>query len=145
MRNPKYVELSRRWFEEVWNQNRMATVDELLAPDVIIHGLGEGGTDLVGSHHFKAFQQKFASAFTDLHIAVHDVLSEGDQTVIRISFRGTHTGEGLGIPPTGRKVSITGLVWIRWRDGRLIEGWNEFDAAGMLAQLTAPPAAKLRV
>ena len=98
MRNERNVELSRRWFAEVWNANRLEAVDELLAPDVIIHGLGEDGGDLVGSHHFKAFQRNFASAFPDLHIAVDDVMSEGDQTVVRMSFTATHSGDGLGIP-----------------------------------------------
>jgi steroid delta-isomerase-like uncharacterized protein len=145
MRNERNVELSRRWFAEVWNANRLETVDELLAPDVIIHGLGEDG-DLVGSHHFKTFQKRFAEAFPDLHIAVNGVMSEGDETVVRLTFTGTHTGDGLGIPPTGRRVHVSALVWIVWRNGRMIEGWNEFDAAGMLKQLTAAPAAaKLRV
>jgi steroid delta-isomerase-like uncharacterized protein len=144
MRNPKNVELSRRWFEEVWNKQRVEVVDELLTPDVIIHGLGEEG-DLVGAHHFKTFHQKFTSAFPDLKITVHDVLFEGDQTVVRLTFCGTHRGDGLGIPPTGRAVSVTALIWARWRDGRMIEGWNEFDAAGMMKQLSAPPEARLRV
>jgi steroid delta-isomerase-like uncharacterized protein len=146
MRNERNVQLSRRWFAEVWNANRLEVVDEMLAPDVIIHGLGEDGSDLVGSHHFKTFQRNFAGAFPDLHIAVDGVMSEGDQTAVRLTFTGTHTGDGLGLPPTGRRVKVSALVWCVWRDGRLIEGWNEFDAAGMLRQLTAaPPAAKLRV
>src|SRR5438128_523194 len=69
-----------------------------------------------------------------------------EMTAVRISFRGTHRGDGLGIPPTGRTVNVTGIILIRWRDGTAVEGWNEFDAAGMLKQLSAPAAtaAKLR-
>jgi predicted ester cyclase len=66
---------------------------------------------------------------------------------VRILATGTHTGDGLGIPPTGRPVRATGIIIMRWDDsGRIAEGWNEFDAAGMQRQLAAPavPAVAMR-
>jgi predicted ester cyclase len=71
------------------------------------------------------------------------VIAEGDKTVVRIRFTGKHTGDGLGIAPTGNNVSVTGLVMMRWRGEKIVEAWNEFDAAGMLQQLQGPAKVKI--
>ena len=139
-----YRALSRRWFEEVWNQGREATIDELLSKEVIGHGLGEGGRDIHGHAGFRSFYTLFRGAFPDLRVVVEDVLADGDKTVVRLSFTGTHKGAELGVAPTGRAFKSTALVLLKWRDGKMIEAWNEFDAAGMMAQLTAPMGMKLR-
>jgi steroid delta-isomerase-like uncharacterized protein len=137
--------LSRRWFEEVWNQGRTRVIDELLAADCIAHGLGEEGQPLRGPEHFRRFYDQFRSAFPDVRIDVQDVLAEGDRTAVRFSTRATHTGHGIGLPPTGRAVSVTGMSLMRWADGQIVEAWNEFDAAALLRQITqTPPAATLR-
>jgi steroid delta-isomerase-like uncharacterized protein len=139
--------LARRWFARVWNQKNAATIDEMMAPNCIIHGLSEEGETMRGPAQFRRFYEPFRSAFPDIRIDVEDVLLDGRQTAVRISAAGTHTGEGLGIPPTGRPVRATGIIIMRWDDsGRIAEGWNEFDAAGMQRQLMTPatPAVALR-
>lgn len=130
--------LSVRWFEEVWNQGREATIDELLAPDAAIHGLDEAGRGASGAAGFRAFYHLFRRALPDLRVTVEDVLCDGDRTAVRVTGRATHTGEGLGVPPTGRPVVLTGIILTRWRDGRIAEGWNEFDAAGLMRQIAGP-------
>ena len=138
--------LARRWFVRVWNQKNAATIDEMMAPNCVIHGLSEERETMRGPAQFRRFYDPFRSAFPDIHIEVDDVLLDGRQTAARISATGTHTGEGLGIPPTGRPVRATGIIIMRWDDnGRIVEGWNEFDAAGMLRQIGAPPGAKVLV
>jgi predicted ester cyclase len=130
--------LSRRWFKEVWNENREQTIDELASPDVVIYGLGEdGGEAGVGIESFKKFFRLFRAGLSDIHTDVHDVIAEGDQTSTRITMTATHTGPGFGVAPTGRPVKMTAIVWCRWRDGRIVEGWNEFDAAGLMKQIGA--------
>jgi len=139
--------LARRWFVRVWNQKSTSTIDEMMTPNCVIHGLSEEGETMRGPAQFRRFYDPFRSAFPDIHIEVEDVLLDGRKTAVRISAAGTHTGEGLGIPPTGRPVRATGIVIMRWDDsGRIAEGWNEFDAAGMQRQLAAPaaPAVALR-
>lgn len=132
-------ELTRRWFEEVWNQRRSEAIDELLAADGIAYGLGgPGQKPQPGPEHFRQFWQKFCGAFPDLRIRVEDVIGEGDKTAARFSFRGTHRGDHLGPPATGRPISATGMTLIRWRDGQIVEGWNEFDAMGLFQQIGAP-------
>jgi steroid delta-isomerase-like uncharacterized protein len=132
-------DLSRRWFEEVWNKKNAAAIDQLAAPDVVCHGLaGPGGQPLRGSAGFRAFYEPFRTAFPDVRVTVEDVIVEGDKSAIRFTATGTHTGYGpsAGLAPTGRRIQATGLCLVRWQDGRIAEVWNEFDAAGMMAQLT---------
>jgi predicted ester cyclase len=130
--------LARRWFEEVWNQRREATIDELLAPDTIIHGLAPPGQPPTpGPESFRAFWRQFSGAFPDLQFTVEDVIAECDLTCIRISFHGTHKGDHLGVNATGNPISGTGIVLTRWRDGRIIEAWNEFDALGIMLKIGA--------
>lgn len=130
--------LIRRWFEEVWNQGREATIDELVAPGSIIHGLGDAGRKVTGPAGFREFYNHFRAAFSNLRVTLEDVIAEGDQVVSRLSFTGTHTGNGLGIPPTNRQFTSTAIVITKWRNGQITDSWNEFDAAGMMQQLSPP-------
>jgi predicted ester cyclase len=127
--------LSRRWFEEVWNQGKEETIDELFAPSSVGHGLGDA--PLVGAEGFKPFYRLYRDAFPDLHIDVEEIVAEGDLTVTRFTVTGTHMGDSLGLAPTGRQVRATGMVMTRWQDGRIVEGWNNVDIPGMMAQLSA--------
>ncbi len=115
------VALLRRWFQEVWNERRTETIDELLAPQSICHADGDV---LRGRDAFKArMYVPFVSALPDLHVEVDDV-ADGDQVVIRWHASGTHTGEGLGFPPSGRTGEFRGMTWVRVSEGKLVEGWQ---------------------
>jgi predicted ester cyclase len=125
-------QLSRRWFEEVWNQRKSETIDELFAADGIAHGLApDGSGPRNGPPAFRTFWKQFCGAFPDLRITVEDVIAEGDQVMVRISFTGTHQGDHLGAAATGKTVTATGLILARWRNGQIVESWNEFDALGV--------------
>lgn len=117
----------RRWFEEVWNQQRSGTIDELLPPDGIINGLSPNGPGK-GPAAFRPFWEQFRGAFPDIRITVEDAVAEGDKVAARIRFTGTHQGNHFGIPATGKAVTGTGLVLVRLRHGQIAESWNEFDA-----------------
>jgi steroid delta-isomerase-like uncharacterized protein len=126
--------LLRRWFDDVWNQGREATIDELLAPDAVVHGLGR---DMRGPEEFKVFYAAYRNAFPDIAVQIDDVIAEGDIVAARWSARGTHLGDGLGFPATNRAAEFSGMVFVRARNGRLLEGWNSFDQLGMLLQIGA--------
>ncbi|HJX82824.1 MAG TPA: ester cyclase [Candidatus Angelobacter sp.] len=128
-----------RWFEEVWNQGREETIDELLTPDATIFGLGESDTVVHGPAEFKPFSRNLRSAFPDLHIRIEDTIAEGSRVVVRVVLEGTHNGNGIGIPPTGRRVQVGGLVVVEVADGKLIAGWNIWDQQGLLRQIGAVP------
>ena len=104
----------------------------MLASDAVVHGLGPS---LRGPSEFKPFQALYRSAFPDIDIQVDDVLAEGDLVAARWSGVGTHRGDGLGFRATSKRAQFKGLVILRVRDGKIVEGWNSFDQLGMLQQL----------
>ena len=108
-----YETLMHRWFQEVWNQGREDTVDELLTEDSVAHGLpGEAGGDMRGPEAFKQFLRKFRAAFPDLRIQVEDTLVAGDKIAVRCTVTGTHTGPGITAAPSGKSISIAGMAFV---------------------------------
>ena len=93
--------LAKRWFEEVWNKRRIEAVDEIAGTGMKGHleGLGNSSLD-----QFKAFHAALTGSFSDLHVDVDDVIAEASHVVLRWRLRGTHDGDALGIPASGRKV-----------------------------------------
>src|SRR3954463_16514645 len=98
------VGLARRWFEEIWNQRRTDTIDELLTDESVSHS--ESGP-LRGRQEFKERAHAvFLSAFPDLRMTVEGTVAEGDEVIVRWSVVATHLGDALGFPATGRPVSF---------------------------------------
>ena len=124
--------LVQRWFVEVWNKGRAAVISEMLADDAVIHGLG---ADLHGAAEFQRFHSAYRDAYPDVTIEIDDLVAEGDIVAVRWSASGTHRGDGLGFAATGRHVQFSGMTFVRVADGRLAEGWNNFDQLGMFQQL----------
>lgn len=128
-----------RWFDEVWNKKREDAIDEMLAPDVVGHGLQDpdGSDKIVGPEAFKRLHRQFVSAYPDLHITVEDTVVEGDKIAARCKFTATHGGDGIGIAPTNEPVEFSGMLIVRVKDGRITEAWNQFDFMTMYTQLGA--------
>ncbi len=133
--------LVHRWFDEVWNQGREATIDELFAPHGVATGLGESDKPVRGPAEFKTFFFNFRTSFPDMHITIDDTVEEGDKVAVRAKIEGTHLGNGIGVPPSGRRMSITGIFIIRFANGKIVEGFNSWDQLGMLRQIGVLPAA----
>ena len=129
--------LVRRWFEEVWNKGRAEAIEEMLAPDCIIHGLGGVEADLRGPAAFKPFFARFKGAFPDIQITVEEVIADGDRCACRFTGRMTHQGDHLGVPATGRDVALEAMAVTHWRNGQIVEAWNTVDMLGMLHQIGA--------
>ena len=128
--------LVRRWFEE-FNQQSLAGIAEDCASDYVVHGVPPGmSPDLAG---LKQWCSAMWLAFPDAHMVVVDLIAEGDKVVQRVTLRGTHQGELMGIPPTGKQVSFTGIVIDRFKDGKFVETWGNFDNLGLMQQLGAIP------
>ena len=87
----------------------------------------------------KALVRRWAyrNAFPDLTVRIDDLVAEGDIVAARWSGTGTHRGGGMGFAATGRGIQFSGMVFVRVQNGRLVEGWNNFDQLGMLQQLGA--------
>lgn len=129
--------LLARWFEEVWNQGREETVDELMAPNAIAVGLGEMDQDVHGPSEFKIFLRNMRQALPDARIDMEDTTTERDKISARVMLTGTHRGNGLGVPPSGNIVKIRGIVMVRVAGGKIVEGWNSWDQLGLLRQIGA--------
>lgn len=134
--------LVRRWFEEVWNQGREETIDELFAANGIGYGLGDTEAAVHGPGEIKPFVRNLRGALPDIHMKIEDSMAEGDRVTVRITVEGTHKGGQLGVAPTGRRVRIEGIVIVRISNGQIVEGWNSWDQLGLLRQIGALPAAE---
>lgn len=131
--------LVRRWFSEVWNQRRLETIDELLAEDAVAHDLGGPGATIHGRAAFRAAAEFLHTAFGEMHFTVEDIFGVGDRVAVRLSARLRHTGPLGPLPPTGREVTVPVMCLLRVRDGKLIEGWNNWDVGAALRAAAAPP------
>jgi steroid delta-isomerase-like uncharacterized protein len=134
--------LVRRWFEEVWNQGREETIDELFAVSGVGYGLGDTEAALRGPAEFKPFVRNLRGGLPDIHMTIEDCIAEGDRVTVRITAEGTHKGGHLGVAPSGRRVHIEGIVVVRIENGQIVEGWNSWDQLGLLRQIGALPAQK---
>jgi steroid delta-isomerase-like uncharacterized protein len=129
-----------RWFDEVWNQGREETIDELFGEDGVALGLGVGEAPVHGPTGFKVFWRNIRAALPDVQITIEDAVVEGDKVAVRVILTGTHRGEGLGVSATGRRVKVSGIVFLQFAEGRIIRGWNSWDQLGLLQQLGAIPS-----
>lgn len=131
--------IAKRWFQEIWNEHRAETVDELAAPGTTGHLEGQGVIDM---DQFKAFHAAMVGAFSDLKVDVEDTLAEGDHVVLRWRLHGTHDGDGLGFPASHQSVSIPGITWFTFQDGKLVGGSDGWNQGALLADLQAASEAR---
>ena len=132
--------LVHRWFDEVWNQGREETIDELFAPDGVTYGLGEIDAEVRGPSQFKPFFRNIRSAFPDLRITILDTVADGNKVAVRLRIEGTHKGPGLeGLPPSNRAIRLSGIAILYAANGKLVAGWNNWDQLGMLQQIGVIP------
>jgi steroid delta-isomerase-like uncharacterized protein len=128
------VALVRRYYEEVLSGRDDSLLGELLDPGFLSHG--PGGVTVGVDGYAKAVAATHA-AFADLTVSIHDQIAEGDEVVTRWSATGTQTGPYVGVPPSNRVVTVSGIHIHRVHGGRLVEHWEEVDALGALRQMGA--------
>jgi steroid delta-isomerase-like uncharacterized protein len=129
------IQLMRRWFQEVWNEGRVQTVYDVLSPDGVATGQRGGDKEIRGPEEFVKFMREIRGAFPDIQVKVEDVFGVGDKVVLRWSAIMTHTGDGLGVPPSGQTVRTRGITIARFVDGKVVESWDNWDQLGMLEQI----------
>lgn len=126
-----------RWFQEVWNERLGTSIDEIMAPECRGNMEGVGDVDPVA---FRATWSSMTGAFPDLSVEVLDTVAERSHVVVGWRMRATHTGDGLGIPATGREISVRGMTWFTFADGRIVEGWDSWNHGALVAELTGAAA-----
>jgi steroid delta-isomerase-like uncharacterized protein len=138
---------TKRAVEEGWNQGKLEVFDELMAASCVFNEPSLPGGKITGPDAYKQRAQMYRAAFPDLHLTVTDQFEEGDRLVSRWTATGTHKGELMGIAPTGKHVTVTGITINHIQSGKLVESWENGDTLGLLQQLgvvpvMAPAAAK---
>ncbi len=131
----------RRLTEEGWNQGNVAVFDELTAPNWVYHD--PVVPDVRTLEDYKRFVTETRSAFPDLHFMLEDMIAEGDKVVGRWTFHGTNTGAivtPMPIPATGKQVTMTGILIVRFAGGKGVEVWDQADSLGLFQQLGLIPA-----
>lgn len=132
--------LIRRFYAEVIGQGSLDLIDELTTEDVVDHEQGLPGQP-PGREGIRFFVQAFRAGFPDIGPkSVEPMLAEGDLEAGRVVLTGTHQGEFMGLPATGKTVEIESVDIIRIVDGKVAEHWGVTDAMGLMQQLGAIPS-----
>jgi len=118
-------EFAARWFEEVWNQSRREAIDELLPEDCVLH---DGSSEYRGPDEFKRFYDAIRAQLSDVRVTPIEAFSEGDMVCMRWSSTATHTA-------TGKPLQVTGISILRFKDGRFVEAWQNWDQYSLHQQL----------
>jgi steroid delta-isomerase-like uncharacterized protein len=134
-------EASRRLLEQSFNTGNFELVDQLVAAEAVNHDPATPPQlrDLRGPEVLKRTAAMYRAAFPDLRMTVDDVIAADDKVVLRWHSEGTHRGELAGLAPTGAHGSVTGMSIDRWKDGKVVEAWAEWDNLGLARQLGAAP------
>jgi steroid delta-isomerase-like uncharacterized protein len=130
--------LAKRWFEEVWNKHRREAIAEMLASDATVY---DGDQISKGPEGFHAFFDRMSATFSDMHITPTEVIAEGDMVCVRWRCKMHHIGDGLGMPATNKRLSITGITIMRIANGKIADGWQNWDMLGLLQQINEEPLA----
>jgi steroid delta-isomerase-like uncharacterized protein len=129
--------LVRRYVDALFQQKNLAVFDELCVPDFVLYN---DAVPLQGPEAVKQFHSTVFIAFPDIQMTIEHMLAEGDTVAWRYTTHGTHQGNNMGIPPTGKQVTVTGISFVRISGGKMVEQWTYSDAVGLLRQLGVLPA-----
>lgn len=130
-------EIVRRALEEPWTD--LSVLDELIDESYVGYDPAEP-QPIRGIQGAKDNVNQYLSAFEGARIKVLDQIAEGDYVATRWEGKGRHTGELLGIPPSGKEATVTGQNFSRLANGKIVEEWSNWDTLGMLQQIGAIPS-----
>jgi len=126
----------RRAIERFNNPATRSAYFEIYDTNCVIHGVGiEPGIEAI-----KQFYTAFWTAFPDVEIILGDIITEGDKMAARYVVKGTHKGNLMGIPPTGKSVNVSGMTMARFANGKCVERWAALDMLGIMQQIGVVPA-----
>lgn len=129
--------LVRRFLDALSNNDQLV-LDEVLAPEFVIHVPGAPGP--VNREMHAQGIGALTSAFGGFAVTIEDQIVEGDTVVTRITWRGSHDGDFQGSPPTGKQVSVSAMDIARCGEGKIVERWFLQDSMGLMQQLGALPS-----
>lgn len=114
-----------RWFEEVWNKGRRDAIDEMFPSDCVLY---DGRAKFHGPDEFKHFYDGMRAQLSDIRVTPLEMISEGDMVSVRWSATAKQTS-------SGKPLAVTGMSFLRFKDGRFFEAWQNWDMQGLVEQL----------
>ncbi|MBF6594839.1 MAG: ester cyclase [Thermaceae bacterium] len=130
--------LARYYLERIFNHKSLAVIDEFYSPDVMDHSPLTGFA--LGLEGYRSQITLFLATFPDLVVEYQDFTCEADRVFSRYTLTATHQGEFAGIAATGKRVRVSGMDMLRFKEGKVVEHWSELDLFGLMQQLGASPA-----
>jgi steroid delta-isomerase-like uncharacterized protein len=127
----------RAYVETIFNQKQVDRAGELVAPDYVDHAALPGQAP--GLEGAKQKWAMYLAGLPDLQVTIEELVAEGDKVGVRRSYAGTHRGELLGVPATGKQVRIGGISIFRLAEGKIAEHWEQLDRLALLQQLGVLP------
>jgi steroid delta-isomerase-like uncharacterized protein len=134
MSDQEILDLVNRFTDESWNGGNLDLLDEMFAADYVGHDAPRPDP-VRGPEGMRDFLRMYHHAFSDAHITIDDVIVRDDKVVTRWTGRGTHDGDLMGMPPTGKAVEFVGIRIFRVAEGKIAEGWVVWDTFGLMRQL----------
>jgi predicted ester cyclase len=132
-------ELARRFREDLWNRGDLTIADEIIAPDCLVHARVPLVTDFTrGPDALRQLVLFYHLAFSDIRMTVDQLVAEGDTVATRWTGRGRHSGEVLGLPAARGEMVTTGIDFLRFAGGQIVEGWVAWDILSLIEQLLPP-------
>ena len=122
--------------EELYNKGDLSVADEILAHDFVRR---TPSGELRGPEATKQIVKLLRTAFPDFHCTIDDMVAEGDKVAVGITWTGTHKGDFMGIPPTGKKIKISEAIFYRFENGKEVELRSYMDVLDFYQQLGVTP------
>lgn len=132
--NATIRDLAAQWFERVWNQKDASAISDLFAPDAVGHT--EGGSVKGPEQFVELMHRPMLAAFPDIRLIIEGIIVEGDEAVARWQASATHSGPFADIPPSGRPFTFTGMTWLRFENGKIVEGSDRYNLHSLIAYLS---------
>jgi steroid delta-isomerase-like uncharacterized protein len=131
------IAIVRKFFEVGPSKGDLAAADALLHPEFSLHTpLPTPGPGIPAMNNVITTCR---AAFHGLHVTIDDIMADGEKVTARFTARGTHNGEFMGLPPTGKAITMTGIEIFRIKDGKIAELWGEVNLMGLMQQLGILP------
>ena len=128
-------------FYDAWTSGELDAFDEIIAPNYQDHDTQNPNASTPGPAGAKRTAEMYRSAFPDSHFEIEQQLADGDYVTTRWTANGTQDGELMGMPASGKQVAVSGITIDRFENGKIVEGWTNWDTLGMMQQLGVVPEA----
>lgn len=133
------VSIAKRWHADIYLRGKLEVAEEICAPDMLAHGTGVAPDAPNGPRFVQEDAAAFRAAFTIEALTDDDIIAADDKVVLRWTLRASHTGGFMGVPATGRRVTLEGIDIFRLEQGKIAEFWNGYDVLTLAQQVGALP------